>query len=212
MHLFRTVKLSGPRRWKKAMPIGNASPAVYVRALRLVQVDPESGWINADGLDPFLPHLRDFKNVEDLMLDGWVPSRLSEGELKEYFGSFCGKLRLLFLKGEVTLDSLLGFLGIFTNLENLSIFGRIREEETTRVPTVSPKLSGRLMIECNGRTRTLLKTLCKLPLRFQNISLAYCYWGCQELIDACAETLVDFQAMSWDFRMYSPIRHLRMSI
>ena len=124
--------------------------------------------INADDLDPFPPHLRDFKNVEELMLDGWVPPRLSD-------------------------------------LENLSILWRIREEETTRVPTVSPRLSSRLMIECTRHTRTLLKTLCKLPLRFQKISLAYCYWGCQELIDACAETLVDF-------RMYSSIRHLRLSI
>ena len=211
VYLFRRVILFDHRRWQKVVPIGNSSPAVYVHTLHLVQFDLEAGWINPDDLDSFLS-LRDFKNVEKLILDGSAPCQFSEDELKEYFGPLGGKLRSLNLAGALTSDPFLCFLGIFTNLENLSIRGCIGVEVTTRVPTVSPKLSGRLMIECEWCLTPLSKTLCKLPLRFQKISLGYCYWGYQELIDACTETLVDFQVMSWDFCMYSLIRRLRLSI
>lgn len=211
-NLFRTVVLFTHHRWQNAISVGDASPAGYVRTLSMVQgITPPTRWINTDKLYPFLPHLRDFKNVENLVISGWAPSRFSEGGLKKYFGPFGGKLRSLELGGErMTPDSFLVFLGLFPNLEDLSVQERVVGEETTRVLTVSPKFSGRLTV-C-AHSELLVKTLCKLPLRFREICLQDHKCDSQELIDACAETLVDFRATSGDYGKHNPVRYLRPSI
>ena len=210
--LFRSVVLLTHRRWKNVMPVGDASPAAYVRTLNLMQgITPQARWISADNLDPFLPHLRDFKNVENLVLDGWVPSGFSEGGLKKYFGPFGGKLRSLELNGErMTPDSFLVFLGLFPNLEDLTMDERVGGKETTQVLAVSPIFSGRLTVRTHSEP--FVKTICKLPLRFRGICLLDHKSDHQELIDACAETLVDFRAVSLDYSKYSPFCHLRLSI
>lgn len=211
-NLFRSVVLFTHHRWQKAMPVGDASPAGYVRTLSLVHGNtPPARWISTDNLYPFLPHLRDFKNVENLVLDGWIPSRFSEGGLKKYFGPFGGKVRSLELSGErMTPDLFLVFLGLFPNLENLSMDERVGGEETTRVLAVSPKFSGRLTVYAHSDP--FVKTLCKLPLGFREICIQDHKCDSQELIDACAETLVDFRATSGDYGKHNPIRCLCSSI
>lgn len=198
-HLFRDVVLFSHRRWQKIMPVGDTSPAIYTRTLTLVQSNtPRGRWINTDSLYPFFSHLRDFKNVDSLILDGWVPSRFSEGGLKKYFGHFGKRLRSLELAGErMSPDSFLVLLGLFPNLEDLSVKERVDGEGTTRALVVPPKLSGRLTI-C-VKTATLSQTLCTLPLRFREICLQEHHHDYQELVNACAETLVDFRALSVDY-------------
>ena len=198
MHLFRDVVLFSHRRWQKVMPAGDTSPAKYTRTLTLAQGNtPRGRWINTDNLYPFFSHLRDFRNVENLTLDGWVPSGFSEGGLKKYFGHFGERLRSLELGGErMTPDSFLVLLGLLPNLEHLSVKERVQGEQTNRVIPVSPKLSGRLAIRVH--TGSIFSTLCKLPLRFREICLQEHKHDYQELINACAETLVDFRAMSQD--------------
>lgn len=199
-HLFRDVVLFSHRRWQKIMPVGDASPAVYTRTLTLAQgITSQGRWINTDNLYPFLPHLRDFKNVETLILDGWISSRFTEGGLKKYFGIFGPSLRSLELGGnKISPDSLLVLLGHLPNLENLSMKERIKEEEEiTRAPATPPKLSGRLTTHVP--IENLPKVLCTIPLRFREICLLEHRHDYQELVTACAETLVDFRAMSVDW-------------
>jgi len=199
MRLFRDVVLFSHRRWQKVMPIGDTSPAIYTRTLTLAQGNtPWGRWINTDNLYPFFSHLRDFRNVENLILDGWVPSGFSEGGFKKYFGHFGEHVRSLELGGErMSPDSFLFFLGLFPNLEDLSVKERVEGGKTSRVPAVSPQLSGRLTIRVH--TASIFSTLCKLPLRFREICLQEHQHDYQELITACAETLVDFRAMSLDY-------------
>ena len=196
MHLFRDVVLFSHRRWQKIIPTGHTSPAVYTRTLTLVQSGTAGGrWIITDNLYPFFSHLRDFKNVRKLVLDEWVPSEFSEGGLKKYFGHFGKNLRSLELSGEkMRPDSFLFFLGLFPNLEDLSMKQCVEGSGTNPVPAVSPKLSGRL----TTRTKTPLQALCRLLLRFREICLHEHQDDYQELIDACGKTLVDFRAMSVD--------------
>jgi hypothetical protein len=198
MDLFRDVVLFSHRRWQKIMPVGDTSPAIYTRTLTLAQGTTFRGrWIKTDNLYPFLSHLRDFRNVENLILDGWEPSGFSEGGLKKYFGHFGERLRSLELGGEnMSPDSFLILLGLLPNLEDLSVKERLQGGKTSRVLAVSPKLSGRLTIRVH--TTSLFPTLCKLPLRFREICLQEHQHDYQELINACAKTLVDFRAMSLD--------------
>ena len=198
-HLFRDVVLFSHRRWQKLMPVGDTSPAIYTRTLTLAQGNTARGrWINTDNLYPFFSRLRDFKNVESLMLDGWIPSGFSEGGLKKYFGHFGERLRSLELTGErMSSDSFFVLLGLFPNLEDLSMKERVDWEGSSRVPAVSPKLSGRLTIRV--KMEALSQTLCTLPLRFREICLQEHRHDYQELINACAETLVDFRAVSVDY-------------
>lgn len=196
-HLFRDVVLFSHRRWQKIMPVGDASPAVYTRTLTLAQgITPQGRWINTDNLYPFLPHLRDFKNVETLILDGWISSRFTEGGLKKYFGIFGPNLRSLELGGnKISPDSLLVLLGHLPNLENLSMKERIEEEEKiTRAPATPPKLSGRLTTRVP--MENFPQVLCTIPLRFREICLLEHRHDYQELVTACAKTLVDFRAIS----------------
>lgn len=196
LHLFHDVVLFSHRRWQKIMPAGDASPAKYTRKLTLAQgVTPRGRWINTDNLYPFLPHLHDFRNVESLVLDGWVPSGFSEGGLKKYFSHFGEHLRSLELAGErMTPDSFLILLGHLPNLEDLSLKERVEGTKTDRVLSISPKLSGRLTIRAHSAS--VFSVLCKLPLRFREICLHEHKHDYQELINACAETLMDFRAMS----------------
>jgi hypothetical protein len=199
VHLFRDVLLFSHRRWQKDMPVGPTSPAIYTRTLTLAQHNtPHEEWINADILYPFLSHLRDFKNVENLILDGWDSSKFSADGLKKYFGHFGARLRSLELGGEgMSPGSFLVLLGLFPNLEDLSVKEPIRGAEASVAPAVSPKLSGRLTI--GVYTTNLFPTICKTPLRFREICLQDHRYDYQELINACAKTLVDFRAMSLHF-------------
>jgi len=203
VNLFRNVVLFSHRRWQKAMPVGNASPAIYTRTLTLVQGNtPQSRWIHTDNLYPFLSHLQDFKNVENLILDGWIPRKFSEGGLKKYFGHFGKHLRSLELAGErMEPDSFLVLLGLLPNLEDLCVKELIEGKATSRVLAVSPKLSGRLTMRIKMET---FSTICMVPLRFREICLHEHQHDYQELIDACAKTLVDFRAVSVDHGKQRP--------
>jgi len=204
MRLFRDVVLFSHRRWQKVIPIGDTSPAKYTRTLTLAQGNtPRGRWINTDNLYSFFSHLRDFRNVENLILDGWVPSCFSEGGLKKYFGHFGERLRSLELSGDrMSPDSFLLLLGLFPNLEDLSVKERIEGNKTSRVPAVSPPLSGRLTIRAH--TVSIFLTICQLPLRFREICLHEHIYDYQELINACAETLVDFRSVSMDYGEQGP--------
>jgi hypothetical protein len=195
-HLFREVALFSHWRWQKVMPVGDTSPAIYTRTLTLAQGTTKRGrWIITDNLYPFFSHLRDFKNVESLTLDGWISSKFTDGGLKKYFGHFGARLRSLELAGEKTSsNAFLVLLSHLPNLENLSMKESIEREGASRVPAVSPKLSGRLTMD--SRNEALSQTLCSIPLRFREICLQEHRHDYQELIDACAGTLVDFRAMS----------------
>ena len=94
-------------------------------------------------------------------------------------------------------ESFIILLGLLPNLEDLSVKERVEGSEVTRVPLVSPKLSGRLTIRVH--TTSLFPTLCKFTLRFRVICLQEHQHDYQQLIDSCAETLVDFRAMSLDY-------------
>ena len=198
VYLFRESILFSNRRWQKIMPVGDASPARYTRTLTLAQGNTYRGrWIDADRLFPFLPHLKDFKNVEKLILDGWHPSEFTDDGLKTYFGHFGERLRSLELSGErMTPDSFFVLLGLFPNLEDLYLKQKVSGIRTNRFLTVSSKLSGRLTIRAYSSFTFF--TLCELPLRFREICLHEHEHDYQGLIDACAETLVDFRAMSLD--------------
>jgi hypothetical protein len=178
------------------MSVGNASPARYTRALTLAQGNTERGrWINTDNLRLFLPHLKDFQNVEKLILDGWMPSAVSESGLKEYFGHFGERLRSIELAGgPMSPEYFLALLGLLPNVEDLHLKQRVNGIRTNQVLAVSSKLSGRLTIR--AYTSSIFSTLCELPLRFREICLLEHEHDYQELINACAETLVDFRAMS----------------
>jgi len=91
-------------------------------------------------------------------------------------------------------ESFIILLGLLPHLENLSVKERVEGKETTRVPAVSPKLSGRLTMRVH--TTTFFPILCKFVLRFQVICLQEHQHDYQQLINASAETLVDFRAMS----------------
>lgn len=200
-YLFRDVVLFSHRRWQKLMSTGNASPAKYVRSLTLAQGATSRGkWIITDNLYPFFRHLQDFKNVEKLTIDGWAPSGFSEGGLKKYFSHFGPRLQSLELSGErMKPDSFLVLLGHLPNLVNLTLRENVDGEKTERVLSVSPKLTGRLTI----RSKTcVFPVLCKIPLRFREICLHDHNYDYQELIDACAETLVDFRAMPPEYGAY----------
>ena len=172
---------------------------MYTRTLTMGQSGtPQGKWINTDNLYPFLSHLRDFRNVENVILDGWEPHGFSEGGLKKYFGHFGEHLRSLELGGQrMSQDSFIVLLGLLPNLENLSVKERVEGNEESRVPAVLPKLSGRLTVRVH--TRSLFPTLCKFTLRFRVICLQEHQHDYQQLINACAETLVDFRAMSLDY-------------
>ena len=202
VHLFRDVVLFSHRRWQRVMPVGETSPAMYTRTLTMGQSGTRQGkWINTDTLFPFLSHLRDFRNVENLILDGWEPHGFSEGGLKKYFGHFGEHLRSLELGGQkMSPELFIILLGLLPNLEDLSVKERVEGSETTRVPSVLPKLSGRLTIRVH--TTSLFPTLCKFTLRFRVICLQEHQHDYQHLIDACAETLVDFRAMSLDYGQF----------
>ena len=178
------------------MPVGDDSPARYARTLTLAQGNtPRGRWIDTDRLYPFLPHLKDFENVEKLILDGWVPSGFPEDGLKRCFSHFGERLRSLELAGErMTPDAFMVLIGLFPNLEDLRLGERISGAKAHQVPVVSPKLSGRLVIFTH--TESIFPTLCQLPLRFREIFLHHHRYDYQELINACAETLVDFRASS----------------
>lgn len=119
----------------------------------------------------------------------------SEGGLKKYFGHFGEHLRSLELGGErMSPDSFLVLLGLLPNLENLYIKRCLGESETSRIPATSPKFSGRLTIRAH--TTSLFPNLGKFPLRFRVICLREHQYDYQELINACAETLMDFRAIS----------------
>lgn len=204
VHLFRDVVLFSHRHWQKDMPVGDTSPAVYTRILTMAQGTTSKGrWIKTDNLYPFLSHLRDFRNVENLILDGWLPSEFTPGGLKKYFGHFGERVRSLELGGEtISPDSFLILLELLPNLEDLSVKQRLEGKEKSWVPTVSPKLSGRLTIRVH--TSSLFPTLCKFPLRFRVICLQEHTHDYQELINACAKTLLDFRAMSLDVGEWRP--------
>ena len=209
MHLFRDIRLHFYHNWQKVMPVGPTSPAIYTRTLTLVQNGaPGERYTNIDHLGPFLPHLRDFENVENLILiDWWGPPRLSENMLKKYFGHFGAHLRSLELDGEVVSpDSFLVLLGLFPNLEDLLVDDLIIGAEASEAPIVSPKLSGRLTIGVH--TKYLSPILCKFPLRFREICLHKGRGDHQELINACAKTLVNFRVTTdlgkWRFEISSP--------
>jgi hypothetical protein len=209
VHLFRDVVLFSHRRWQKIMSVGHASPARYTRSLTLAQgTTPRSQWIITDNLYPFLRHLQDFKNIQKLVLDGWIPSEFSEGGLKKYIGLFGPHLRSLELAGErMTTESLLILLGLLPNLENLSLNQRFEHIGKNRVLQVTPKLSGCLTIR--GHRKSVLTTLCKLPLRFREIRLYDHRSNYQELVNTCAETLMDFRAMPsgcGEQRLYISVR------
>ena len=199
VHLFRDVVLFSNRRWQEVMPVGETTPAMYTRTLTMGQSGtPQGKWINTDTLYPFLSHLRDFRNVENLILDGWEPHGFSEGGLKKYFGHFGGRLRSLELGGQkMSPESFIILLGLFPNLEDLLVKERVEGSEVTRVPQVLPKLSGCLTIRVH--TTSLFPALCRFTLRFQAIWLQEHQHDYQQLINACAETLVDFRAMSLDY-------------
>jgi len=194
-YLFHDVVLFSHRRWQKLMSTGDASPAKYVRSLTLAQGATSRGkWIITDNLYPFLRHLQDFKNVEKLTLDGWVPSEFTEGGLKKYFSHFGPRLRSLELSGErMNSDSFLVLLGHLPNLEDLILREKIDDDKKERVLSVSPKLSGRLTMRSNAESA--FPVLCKIPLRFREICLHEHKYDYQELLNACAETLVDFRSM-----------------
>ena len=208
MHLFQEIRLLSHRPWQKVMPVGPTSPAIYTRTLTLAQRDTLQGkWINTDNLYLFFSHLHDFKNVENLIFDGWESSRFLVGGLKKYFGHFGAHLRSLELGGEgMSPDYFLIFLGLFPNLEDLSVKEPIKRGEASVAPALSPKLSGRLTIRVY--TANLFPTICKFPLRFREICLQEHEYDYQELINACAKTLVGFRAMSlhsgkWRFEIPS---------
>ena len=102
MHLFRAIRLISYRNWQKVIPVGPIGPAIHTRTLTVVQNSPPAErCVHADILDQFLPCLRDFKNVENLILrDWWESPPLSEDRLKKYFGHFSARLRSLELNGE----------------------------------------------------------------------------------------------------------------
>ena len=191
MHLFRNAKLFH-NRWQRVTLVYNTSLARHTRNLRLVQVYPPG--ITTDIHGPFLVRLQDFRNVENLTLDGEL-SAFSEGELNKYFGHFGENLRSLQLNGEgMSPDSFLDLLGLLPNLEDLFVDECIEGSETNRFPATLPGLSGCLTISVHREP--LYSTLCKLPLRFREICLqATPLYYHQDLINACAETLVDFRAM-----------------
>jgi hypothetical protein len=195
MHLFRDICLHSYRDWQKVMPVGPTSPAMYTRTLTLARNGaPGERYTNTDFLGPFLPHLRDFNNVENLiLLDWWESPPFSEDRLKKYFGHFGTHLRSLELDGEgMSSNSFLVLLGLFPNLEDLFVDDPIIGAEASVTPAVSPKLSGRLTIGVH--TMDLFPTLCKFPLRFREIHLHEGRSDYPELINACAETLVNFRA------------------
>jgi hypothetical protein len=195
VHLFREVVLFTHRRWQKIISVGRASPARYTRSLTLTQGSTAPGqWIITDILYPFLRHLQDFKNIQKLVLDGWIPSEFTEGGLKKYFGLFGPHLRSLELVGgRTTSEPLLILLGLLPNLEDLSLNQRFEGAGKNRVLQQTPKLSGCLTIR--GHTGSVFPTLCKLPLRFREIRLYEHKNDYQELVNVCAETLMDFRAM-----------------
>lgn len=197
VHLFHQVVLFSHRRWHKVMSIGDVSPAKYIRTLTLAQGTTIRGmWINPDNLDLFLPHLKDFKNVENLALD-WTPSAFSEDGLNKYFAHFGERLRSLELSGDrMSPDYFLALLGLLPNLEDLCLKQRVDGPVTDRVLAVPPKLSGRLTIRAH--TMSIFPTLSVLPLRFREILLHDHRYEYQEAVDACAKTLVYFRAMSLD--------------
>ena len=197
VHLFRNVVFRSHRRWKKIMPVGDASPARHTRTLTLEQgTTSRSRWINTDILYRF-PHLYDFKNVETLILAGWLSEGFTEGGLKKYFSHFGKRLRTLELSGEcITTDHFLVLLGHLPNLENLIIKEPIDNMETDRVLTVPPKLSGRLIVHTvYFRKDAIFPALCKLPLRFREIRLHAHLYDFEGLVRACADTLMEFRAI-----------------
>jgi len=90
-------------------------------------------------------------------------------------------------------DRFLILLGHLPNLEDLSVRQRVGGSGEARVPAVLPKLSGRLTLLVHAED--FLPTLCKLPLRFRELCLQEHQYAYQQLLDACAETLVDFRTM-----------------
>jgi hypothetical protein len=208
IHLFRAVRLISYRNRQKVIPVGLISSAIYTRTLTVIRNSPPAErCVNTDLLDQFLPYLRDFKNVENLILiDCRGSPPLSEDRVKKYFGHFGARLRSLELNGEgMSSDSFLALLGLFPNLEDLFVDERIRGAEESVAPAVPPKLSGRLTM--GVYTPDLFPTLCKFPLRFREICLHEGRCDYQELINACAKTLVNLQVdvglCRWRFEISS---------
>ena len=111
--------------------------------------------------------------------------------MKKYFEHFGKNLWSLGLGGEsMSPDYFLVFLGLFLNLEDLTVNERVEGSGTSRVLAVSPKLSGRLTARTH--TTTLLQAPCKPPPMISFHEHQHDY---QELIDACAKTLVGLRAM-----------------
>ena len=210
VHLFRQVHFRSHRRWKEIMPVGDASPARHTRTLTLEQgTTPRRSWINTDNLYHF-PHLYDFRNVETLILAGWLSEEFTKSGLKKYFSHFGQCLRTLKLSGEcISADHLLVLLGHLPNLENLIMKEPVYGMRTARVLAVTPKLSGRLIV--SRSTNATFPTLCKLPLRFREIRLHTHLYDFEGLVRACADTLMEFRAMfmfdgEQGLRVFSPTK------
>ena len=188
--LYASSPIAIGRRSSQLAP----SALIHTRTLTVVQNSPPAErCVNANILDQFLPCLRDFKNVENLILrDWWESPPLSEDRLKKYFGHFGARLRSLELNGEgMSSDFFLALLGLFPNLEDLFVDEWIMGVEESVAPAVSPKLSGRLTMGVH--TPDLFPTLCEFPLRFREICLREGRCDYQKLINASAKTLVNFQ-------------------
>ena len=195
--LFANVSLNTWNfdQWRRNITPGPNGISAYVRFLTLrqarsiVSLEPET-------LMGIMDHLTSFQRLKALLLQDVNFDDLFDGpSLVQCFGHFGATVKSLHLHGIGTdTSTMLFFVGLFPNLDHLTINSPILSIGETEVPKVAPPLRGKLQLSGLGVTSsTLLQGILLLPLHLEEVSVTHSQiadsWVLNRLIEACAPTL-----------------------
>ena len=193
--LFASVALNTWNfdQWRRNVTPGPNGVSAYVRSLTLrqarsiVSLEPET-------LMGIMDHLTSFRRLKTLLLHDVNFDDLFDGEsLSQCFGHFGASVKSLQLHGVRTdMRTLLFFIGLFPNLNLLTVGSPILSIGETEAPTGAPPLQGILRLS-GLRNSTLLQGILLIPLHLEEISVTHSRIAdsgvLNQLIEACSPTL-----------------------
>ena len=207
-HLFHTVLFTmvGVRRWVKALPVPEESPARHVRDLRFSIGDYHGA------PEEFAEHILWFRNAETLTLLGrgvfqplWRPSPWR----------FPPSITSLAVRVDtVTLLQIRDIMEQLPNLDDLLLSGSLLVVDGRRLPGAEPALMGRfggkLRLSKGCPDDDVVDVLLEVPtgLHFADVQICgarECVLSTVRLAEACSMTLVKLSYTAPSFRKSLPI-------
>ena len=199
-HLFRTTVFapSNACKWLKTFPVQEASPAHYVRDLRLCIGEP------ARIPEEFFKCIPWFTDVDRMSLLGHGGVPLGFGGFSPFWEPSCWKLprsvtSLTIETGAVTLVQIRDIMAQLPNLDDLALLGFARED-SRKSPGIGKVLkgrfSGRLMLGGSCAGEEIINMLLDIPsgLRFAALEIhctrSFSHSLAVRLAEACSKTLV----------------------